>query len=83
VNPPTVGQIVAIPSNIGLGTNQDNRERTNAMLTVQFAPMDNLTLTADVTYAKNEQNSKSLIDGIWFSQQFNSVEFDGNPVVST
>jgi TonB-dependent receptor len=83
INPPTVGQIVAIPSNIGLGTNQDNRERTNAMLTVQFAPMDNLTLTADVTYAKNEQNSRSLVDGIWFSQQFNSVEFDGNPVVST
>lgn len=83
INPPTVGQIVAIPSNIGLGTNHDERERTNAMLTVQFAPMDNLTLTADVTYAKNEQNSRSLVDGIWFSQQFNSVEFDGNPVVST
>ena len=83
VNPPTVGQIVAIPSNIGLGTNQDNRERTNAMLTVQFEPIESLILTADVTYAKNEQNSRSLIDGIWFSQQFNSVEFDGNPVVST
>tara|TARA_R110000772_G_scaffold242423_1_gene354965 strand:+ start:2200 stop:5277 length:3078 start_codon:yes stop_codon:yes gene_type:complete len=83
VNTPNVGQIVAIPSNIGLGVNEDNRERTNAMLTVQFEPMDNLTLTADVTYAKNEQDSRSLIDGIWFSQQFNSVEFDGNPVVST
>ncbi|PKG98053.1 TonB-dependent receptor [Paraglaciecola sp. MB-3u-78] len=83
INPPTIGQIVAIPSNIGLGVNEDERERTNAMLTVQFAPMENLTLTADVTYAKNEQNSKSLIDGVWFSQQFNSVEFDGNPVVST
>jgi TonB-dependent receptor len=83
LNAPTIGQIVAIPSNIGLGTNQDERERTNAMLTVQFAPLDNLTLTADATYAKNEQNSKSLIDGVWFSQQFNSVEFDGNSVVST
>lgn len=83
VNPPTVGQIVAIPSNIGLGTNQDNRKRTNAMLTVQYEPIENLTLTADATYAQNEQDSTSLIDGIWFSQQFNSVEFDGNPVVST
>jgi TonB-dependent receptor len=83
INPPTIGQIVAIPSNIGLGTNQDIRERTNAMMTVQFAPMENLTLTADATYAKNEQTSRSLIDGVWFSQQFNSVEFDGNPVVST
>lgn len=83
INAPTVGQIVAIPSNIGLGTNKDNRERTNLMLTVQYEPVEDLTLTADATYAKNEQNSSSLIDGIWFSQQFNSVEFDGNPVVST
>ncbi|MFT6691475.1 MAG: TonB-dependent receptor [Colwellia sp.] len=83
VNPPNVGQIVAIPSNIGLGTNQDNRERTNAMLTLQFEPMEELRLTADVSYASNEQTSRSLIDGIWFSQQFDTVEFDGNPVVST
>lgn len=83
INEPTIGQIVAIPTNIGLGTNQDNRERTNAMLTVQFAPADNLTITADASYAKNEQNSSSLIDGVWFARQFNMVEFDGNPVVST
>ncbi|MEW6998623.1 TonB-dependent receptor [Colwelliaceae bacterium BS250] len=83
VNPPNVGQIVAIPTNIGLGINEDERERTNAMLTVQFSPMDDLIFTADATYSKNEQTSTSLIDGIWFSQQFNTVEFDGNPVVST
>lgn len=82
-NEPTIGQIVAIPTNIGLGTNQDERERTNAMLTVQFAPADNLTITADASYAKNEQDSTSLIDGVWFARQFNSIEFDGNPVVAT
>jgi TonB-dependent receptor len=83
INEPTIGQIISIPSNIGVGTNQDNRERTNAMLTVQFAPSDDLTLTADATYATNEKESTSLIDGIWFARQFSSVEFDGNPVVST
>jgi len=83
VNPPNVGQIVAVPTNIGLGSNQDDRERTNAMLTLQFEPMESLRLTADVSYASNEQESTSLIDGIWFSQQFNTVEFDGNDVVST
>jgi TonB-dependent receptor len=82
-NEPNIGQIVAIPTNIGLGSNHDERERTNAMLTVQFEPIENLTLTGDVTYASNEQTSSSLIDGIWFARQFNSVEFDGNPVVST
>jgi TonB-dependent receptor len=83
VNPPTIGQIVAIPSNIGIGTNNDNRERTNAMLTIQFEPMEDLTLTADVTYANNEKDSTSLTDGIWFSREFSNVEFDGNPIVST
>lgn len=83
INEPTIGQIVAIPTNIGLGTNQDNRERTNAMLTLQFAPNDSLTITADASYASNEQTSSSLIDGVWFARQFNSVEFDGNPIVAT
>ncbi|MFT4939793.1 MAG: TonB-dependent receptor [Paraglaciecola sp.] len=83
INEPTIGQIISIPSNIGLGINEDNRERTNAMLTLQFAPMENLKLTVDATYAKNEKESTSLIDGIWFARQFSSVEFDGNPVVST
>jgi TonB-dependent receptor len=83
INEPTVGQILAIPSNIGLGTNQDNRERTNAMLTVQFEPAEDLRFTFDATYAKNEKESTSLIDGIWFARQSSSIEFDGNPVVST
>ncbi|MCW8832214.1 MAG: TonB-dependent receptor [Colwellia sp.] len=83
VNEPTIGQILAIPSNIGVGTNQDNRERTNAMLTVQFEPVEDLRFTFDATYAKNEKESTSLIDGIWFARQFSSVEFDGNPIVST
>jgi len=83
VNEPNIGQILAIPSNIGVGTNQDNRERTNAMLTVQFEPVEDLRFTFDASYAKNEKDSTSLIDGIWFARQFSSVEFDGNPVVST
>lgn len=82
-NEPNVGQIVSIPTNIGLGFNEDNRERTNAMLTVQFAPSEELTITADATYAVNEQTSTVLVDGVWFARQFNSVEFDGNPVVAT
>ncbi len=83
VNAPEDGTLVAIPSNLGLGTNADNRERINGMLTLQYAPSDTLTLTADATYARNEMESNSLIDGIWFARQFTDVEFDGNPVVAT
>ncbi|MDN4501521.1 TonB-dependent receptor [Alteromonadaceae bacterium BrNp21-10] len=83
VNAPTEGQLVAIPSNIGVGTNDDSRERINGMLTVQYKPNENLTITADASYASNEQDSTSLIDGVWFARNFSDVEFDGNPIVAT
>ena len=82
-NVPQDGQLVAIPSNIGLGVNEDSRERLNGQLTLQFRPMESLTLTADATYAQNQQESTAVIDGIWFARQFTEVEFDGNPIVAT
>ena len=82
-NAPAEGQLVAMPSNLGLGVNEDNRERMNGMVTLQFAPSETLTLTADATYASNEINSTSVVDGIWFARQFTDMEFDGNPVVAT
>lgn len=82
-NAPEQGQLVAMPSNLGIGVNEDNRKRINGMLTVQYAPSDSLTLTADATYASNEIESMSVVDGIWFARQFTDMEFDGNPVVAT
>lgn len=82
-NAPNQGQLVAMPSNLGLGVNHDNRERVNGMLTVQYAPSDEMTITADATYASNEIQSTSVVDGIWFARQFTDMEFDGNPVVAT
>jgi TonB-dependent receptor len=82
-NAPEEGQLVAMPSNLGIGLNEDNRERINGMLTVQYAPNDNMTITADATYASNTISSTSIVDGIWFARQFTDMEFDGNPVVAT
>ncbi|NVK55417.1 MAG: TonB-dependent receptor [Alteromonadaceae bacterium] len=82
-NAPDEGQLVAMPSNLGIGVNNDNRERINGMLTVQYAPSDDITITADATYASNEIQSTSVVDGIWFARQFTDMEFDGNPVVAT
>ncbi|HIG68385.1 MAG TPA: hypothetical protein EYQ44_11405, partial [Porticoccaceae bacterium] len=45
VNAPNDGQLVYRPTNLGLGFNQDERERTNGLLTVQFAPNDEMTFT--------------------------------------
>ncbi len=53
------------------------------MLTMQFAPSDRLTLTADALYTSTTLESTNLIPGIWFSRQFSFVEFDGSDVVAT
>lgn len=80
INEPADGTVVARPSNIGIGFNEDERERTNAQLTLQFAPSDELTITADAFYAENVQNSVALIDGLWHqATNYTNVEFDGNP----
>ncbi|NVK57106.1 MAG: TonB-dependent receptor [Alteromonadaceae bacterium] len=83
VNAPAEGQLIAMPTNLGFGVNDDNRERLNGMLTLQYAASDSLTLTADATYASNEMTSQSVVDGVWFARQFNYMEFDGNTTVAT
>jgi TonB-dependent receptor len=82
INAPNDGQLVYRPTNLGLGFNEDKRERTNGLLTVQFAPNDAMTITADATYAENVQDSTALIDGLWFNGTVDYVEYDGNPVVA-
>ena len=82
VNAPNDGQLVYRPTNLGVGFNEDKRERTNGLLTVQFAPNDEMTFTADVAYAENIQDSTSLIDGVWFNGTVDYVEYDGNAVVA-
>ncbi len=79
INEPMDGQVVSRPSNIGVGYNKDNRERTNGQITLQFAPNDQMTITADASYAKNVQESVALIDGLWHqATTYSNVEFDGN-----
>lgn len=54
VNPPEIGQLYARPNDIRYAFSDTNRARTNAQLTLQFAPMENLTGTLDYTFARNE-----------------------------
>ena len=82
INTPNDGQLVYRPTNLGLGFNEDKRERTNGLLTVQFAPNDSMTFTADAAYAENIQDSTSLVDGVWFNGTVDYVEYDGDPVVT-
>lgn len=51
-NEPEIGQLYARPNDIRLSFSEGYTERTNAQLTLQFKPMDNLTLTGDYTFAE-------------------------------
>jgi len=83
INRPEDGTLVAMPSSTTLGVIEGNRERINGMLTLQFRPVESLTLTGDATYAQNKQQEQAFGTGIWFAQQFTRVEFDGNPKVAS
>ena len=83
VNEPSPGQLFAYPNNVSLGHHNIQRERVNGMLTMQFAPSDRLMITADALYTSTSLENSGITDGIWYSRQFETVEFDGNPVVTS
>jgi len=82
-NLPESEQLIAIPADSRWHLAESERERLNAQLAVQFRPMDDLTLTADFTYANNDQTEQRVDQTNWFNRPFNEVIFDDNPVVAT
>lgn len=81
-NPPSAGQLVSLPNDIRYHFEEIQRERTNAQLTLQFRPMDTLTLTGDYTYAENDLQQQRGDQTLWFNQAFNEIDFDGSPIVA-
>ena len=83
VNAPAVGQLYGIPNDIRYHYADRERKRTNAQLTLQFAPSDALTLTADYTYALNELVENRGDQTIWLQRNgFYYLEFDGGEVAT-
>ena len=82
-NPPGPDQLVAYPNDSRYHLAEFERERLNGQAVLQFRPMDNLTLTADATYARNKLLEQRTDQTNWFNRPFGQVTFDGNPVVNT
>ena len=81
VNAPADGQLYAIPNDIRYHFSDRERERTNAQLSVQFAPLDNLVLTGDYTYALNNLKEDRGDQTIWLQRNgFTRLEFDNGEV---
>jgi TonB-dependent receptor len=82
INPPDPDQLAGFPASSTLVYSENTRERTNAALTMQWAPSDRLSITGDAMFAQNDQESWSVSDLPFFVRQFEFVEFDDDPVVS-
>jgi len=82
VNAPGVSDLMALPTNIGISHAEIERERINGMLTVQFAPSENTTISADLMYTSNTLAQDSLVPGMWFAREFSYIEFDGSDIVN-
>jgi TonB-dependent receptor len=82
-NAPANGALMALPTNIGISDAKIDRKRLNGMVTLQFAPSENTTITADAMYTQNKLAQDSLVPGMWFSRQFSYIEFNGSDIVAT
>ncbi len=80
-NAPAIGENYALPSDLGYRLWDRQRERTNAQLTLQYRPVDNVTATFDYTYSKLEQEQQGTELSIWMSDYKSDITFtDGlNP----
>lgn len=56
-----------IAQNYNISVQETERERTNANLVFQFAPNDDLTVTADYVYSNLSVDAKSSQLGVWFN----------------
>ncbi|KDA00996.1 TonB-dependent receptor plug domain-containing protein, partial [Hyphomonas oceanitis] len=82
-NAPKDGQLYAIPQDSRYDFSDISRERINGQLVLQFRPMDNLTLTGDVTYAQNKSEEDRFEQTNWFATPFDQITFDNDGPVAT
>ena len=82
-NAPAIGQLFAIPSDLRYYVADRERQRTNAQLTVQFAPSEQMTATLDYTYSKQDLFEARAEQSIWMDDRyFAELTFD-DEVVAT
>ena len=82
VNQPGPDQLAGFIPNASMTYTEGERERTNATITMQFAPNDDMTVTVDAMMARNDQFQKGVGDLPFYVRQFDFAAFDGNPVFS-
>lgn len=75
------GKTYSVPVNVGYSYSETNRKRLNGQATLQFKPVDTLTVTADYLYVKQETEAEKHSTGMWFTRGSNlAIQWsDSNP----
>jgi TonB-dependent receptor len=81
-NRPGLDDIYARPQNTGYSVNGVQRQRTNGMLTLQWAPTDNVTATLDYAYMENKVQQQRSELSVWFSQSPGDSSWTDGPVAA-
>ncbi|WP_441002220.1 TonB-dependent receptor [Pseudocolwellia agarivorans] len=81
-NAPTEGQLFSLPSDLRYFVQDNERERTNAQVTLQYRPVDNLTATLDYTYSKQDIHANRAEQSIWMDNYKSAITFDDNIVAT-
>ena len=76
-------QLVGIPFDSRYHFSEFERERLNGQLVLQFAPTDDITITGDVLYARNDNSERRSDISNWFGNAFTEIVFDDNTDVAT
>lgn len=80
-NAPTDGQLWSRPSDLRYEVQDNQRERSNAQLTVQFKPVEKLTATLDYTFSELDRTSHRAQQSTWFNQDaISELTFDNGAV---
>ena len=84
VNAPADGQLYSRPNDIRYAFSDQERERTNAQLTFQYRPTEDLTATLDYTFAENSRTEHRGEVTTWVQNGGNLtyVEFDDSAIAT-
>ena len=84
INAPADGtQLVGRPNDSRFHFSELERERINGQLTLQYAPSEDLTVTGDVLYARNDNSENRSDVANWFGNNFSEIVVDSSPDVLT
>ncbi len=83
-NPLSAGDLYAIPTDLRYSLEDNHRERTNGLLTIQFRPVESVTATLDHLYTEYDLEADRSQQSTWYNETaINAMTFDQGQEVAT